>query len=74
MCETDKLGGDPSQIYGVEIDPTVFEVVAERLNQIPRGNLLNADFFDITGENGMLALAPSDLPLVDAIVGNPLKH
>lgn len=57
------LGGNPGQqIYGVEIDPLVHRTVAAKWSEHDREHLLCSDFFTV---------ARSDLPKVDAIVGNP---
>lgn len=45
-------------------------MVVERTS-IPLSNLLNADFFETTGEGNTASLAEPDIPLVDAVVGNP---
>lgn len=52
------LGGKPSQVYGVELDPKVHTEVARAL-PIPTKNLTLSDFF------------AAKLPPLEAIVGNP---
>lgn len=59
-------GGVPStSVYGVELDPEVYEAVSKEMEReagIQRSNLLRADFFDID----IGQISP-----VDALVGNP---
>ncbi len=59
------LGGDVKQVYGVELDETVHTQVSYEL-QVLYGfrakNLVHSDFF---------GLKPKQLPLLDAVVGNP---
>jgi hypothetical protein len=60
------LGGNPStQVFGIELDPTVHGRVSEKLNHefgLAPGNLRQHDFFDVT---------PERLPRFDVVVGNP---
>ena len=56
------LGGDGSQVYGVELDREVYTRVSQELREISAENLVLSDFF---------AVAPDDLPPLDAVVGNP---
>lgn len=56
------LGGNPAtQLFGVEFDDEAFRSVAEE-NSPGAARLLHRNFFDLTA---------SDLPQVDAVVGNP---
>jgi adenine-specific DNA-methyltransferase len=59
------LGGSVKQVYGVELDEAVHTQVSYEL-QVLYGfrakNLVHSDFFQ---------LKPKQLPLVDAVVGNP---
>jgi len=61
-----KLGGQPaSQVFGVELDYSVYAQIANNLSQefgVRKRNLLSRDFFDVD---------PATLPQVDAIIGNP---
>ncbi|MBM4037062.1 MAG: SAM-dependent DNA methyltransferase [Planctomycetes bacterium] len=68
-CATERLrglGGDPARlVFGVEVDAEVHgRVAAELADVLPphTGNLLRADFFDVS---------PDTLGEVDAVVGNP---
>lgn len=60
------LGGVAAeQIHGVEIDPEVYQRIAEKLREefgVRRQKLARSDFFDLT---------PGAMPAVDALVGNP---
>ncbi len=56
------LGGDPvGQVHGVEIDGDAHEDFADATDR-PRVSVRHSDFFD---------LLPGDLPMADAVVGNP---
>lgn len=62
---TERGGAPSASVYGVELDPEVYEAVAKKMVRevgIHPDNLLRADFFSI--DNGQLA------PM-DALVGNP---
>lgn len=61
-----RLGGLPAgNVYGVELDQQVHEVVTSELGDrfgVSRSNLLHSDFF---------AVDPESLPSFDAVIGNP---
>lgn len=67
-----KLGGKPSQVFGVELDPKVHAEVARAL-PIPKKNLILSDFFQVSGTAAMRDAHPlaAQLPPLEAIVGNP---
>lgn len=65
-----ELGGNPNQIFGVEIDEAVHRNVTSQFNQIPKANLINADFFDVSASTPILPASPN-FPTFDAIIGNP---
>jgi adenine-specific DNA-methyltransferase len=59
------LGGEAKQVYGVELDANVHTQVSYELQMLysfRARNLVHSDFFQ---------LKPKQLPLVDAVVGNP---
>ena len=59
------LGGSIKQVYGVELDEVVHTQVSYELQMLysfRRKNLVHSDFFQ---------LKPKQLPLLDAVVGNP---
>jgi adenine-specific DNA methylase len=59
------LGGNVKQIYGVELDEAVHSQVSYELQMLysfKAKNLVHSDFF---------LLNPKQLPLLDAVVGNP---
>jgi adenine-specific DNA-methyltransferase len=56
------LGGEATGVFGVELAHAAYTQVSSRLTEVPPCNLLRADFFDVS---------PTDLPPLDAIVGNP---
>jgi hypothetical protein len=60
------MGGKPkNQVFGVEIDPTVYKHIAEKLSEefgVRKQNLVQSDFF---------SLDHTILQQVDVIVGNP---
>jgi adenine-specific DNA-methyltransferase len=60
------LGGTPAeQVYGVELDPKVYSLISEKLQDefaLDQCNLIQQDFFE---------KEPMPVNLVNAIVGNP---
>lgn len=56
------LGDEAPEVYGVELDEAVHACASEGLTGLAPRNLLRSDFFDVS---------PTDLPPLDAIVGNP---
>ena len=61
-----ELRGQPeSQVFGVEVDPEVHQLIREKLAEeyeLNRRNIRLADFFNVE---------PSEARLVDAVIGNP---
>lgn len=51
-----------ASVYGVELDLEVHGRISSELKGVAKANLIHSDFF---------ALEPSDLPPMDAVVGNP---
>lgn len=56
------LGGEVGGVYGVELEGEVHARVSRSAVGLKPRNLIRSDFFD---------LSPTDLPPLDAVVGNP---
>ena len=64
LARLEHLGGDPAQVYGVELDTDAHQQTAyelSRLYSLSPHNLIRSDFFEVAQQ----------LQPVDAVVGNP---
>ncbi len=69
MGESKEVG---EQIYGVEIDDSEYDRAIEKFSEwIPEENLIHSDFFEVIGGENHGTLAETQVPAVDAVVGNP---
>ncbi len=61
-----------NQIHGVEFDKSTYKTTLRKLGKrINSKHLILSDFFDIAGVSPQQSLVESELPAVDAVVGNP---
>lgn len=59
-----ELGGDPyEQVYGIEVSEAAYQALVSRsISELAVAHLQHENLFDVV---------PSDLPLIDVVVGNP---
>ncbi len=72
LAKLTKSHSSSRQVYGVEIDKNIYDIVIKKLHsRIVIDNLVNADFFELDPQQSRLDESQVRIPPLDAIVGNP---